>query len=52
LLLAVISANGFAAGLVGGAKRKVTASHLGAETKAPAVTEAIPEPVWAHANRF
>ncbi len=52
LLLAVISANGFAAGLVGGAKRKVTALPISAETKAPAVPEALPEPVWAHANRF
>ncbi len=52
LLLAVISANGFAAGLIGGTKRKVAASPIGAETKASAVIEAVPEPVWAHANRF
>ncbi len=52
LLLAVISANGFSAGLVGRAKRKITASPIGAESKAPAITEPIPEPVWAHTNTF
>jgi exopolysaccharide production protein ExoQ len=52
LLLAVISASGIAAGLIGGEKPRIPAPHVGAASRASAVTEYIPEPHWTLTNRF
>ena len=52
LLLAVISANGFAAGLVRAEKRKSAVSNLGATDRTPSMPEAIPEPIRAHTSAF
>jgi exopolysaccharide production protein ExoQ len=49
LLLAVVGANGFAAGLIG-KKRGIRVSHVGTANRASAMSECIPEPQWAHSN--
>jgi len=50
LLLTVVSANGFAAGLIGGDKRRTAASPVGSASSVPAMREGISEPTWTHSK--
>jgi len=50
LLLAVVSANGFAAGLIGGEKRRNAASRVSSANSVPEMSERISEPAWAHSK--
>jgi O-antigen ligase len=47
LLLAVVSANGLARGLIGGEKPKIATSQVGSNSM-PAMSERVSEPAWAH----
>ena len=48
LLLAVVSGNGFAAGIIGGEKRSTANSRVGSANSAAAISERISEPAWAN----
>jgi exopolysaccharide production protein ExoQ len=50
LLLAIVSASGIAAGIIGGDKPEIPVSHVGTASRASAVSESIPESHWAHTN--
>jgi O-antigen ligase len=50
LLLAVVSANGFAAGLIGGEKRRTAASRVGSVSSVSATNERISEPTWTYSK--
>jgi exopolysaccharide production protein ExoQ len=51
LLLAVVSASGFAAGLLGREKPRIPKSHVGAAKRTSPMSEFIPEPHWALTSR-
>jgi exopolysaccharide production protein ExoQ len=48
LLLALVSANGFAAGLIAGEKLRTPVSRVGTLSRASAMSECIPDSHWAH----
>jgi O-antigen ligase len=48
LLLAVVSANGFATGLIGGQKHRIAGSRVGSANSVPAMSDHMSVPVLAH----
>jgi O-antigen ligase len=50
LLLAVVSANGFAAGLIGAEKRRTDTLRVSSAKGATEMSERVSEPAWAHSK--